>query len=123
MTIVGQYLKSKVSNLIVKVTELNQIIHRFSAIVIVPIATKHVGKEIHMLHPVYFEPYEPTPQELIQWGETATLTNDNPNKVEVDDKDVSLRLECLKLALQYQISNPLIGAQGFYDWITTNQTS
>ena len=70
-----------------------------------------------------YKPYEPTPQELIEWGETATLTNDNPNKVEVPDKDINLRLECLKLALQYQISNPLIGAQEFYDWITTNQTS
>ena len=70
-----------------------------------------------------FKPYTPTPQELIEWGETATLTNENPNKVEVDDKDINLRLECLKLALQYQISNPLIGARGFYDWITTNQTS
>ena len=68
----------------------------------------------------YFKPYKPTPQELIEWGETATLSNDNPNKVEVSDKDVNLRLECLKLALQYQISNPLLGAQGFYDWITTN---
>ena len=68
----------------------------------------------------FFEPYTPTPQELIEWGETATLSNDNPNKVEVDDKDINLRLKCLKLALQYQISNPLIGAQGFYDWITTN---
>ena len=68
MAIVGQYLKSKVSNLIVRVTELNLNMGRFSAIVIIPIATRHVGKEINMLHPAYFEPYTPTPQELIEWG-------------------------------------------------------
>lgn len=121
MTIVGQYLKSKVSNLIVKVTELNQIMHRFSAIVIVPIATKHVGKEIHMLHPVYFEPYEPTQKELIEWGETDTLTNDNPNKVEVSEKDVNLRLECLKLATVHSACGALEIAKDYYNWITTNQ--
>ena len=122
MAIVGEYLKSKLSNLIVKVTELNLNMGRFSAIVIVPIATKHVGKEINMLNPAYFGPYTPTPQELIEWGETDTLTNDNPNKVEVDDKDVNLRLECLKLASNNkngQSKDYIIRlANNYYEWIT-----
>ena len=71
-----------------------------------------------------FTTYTPTPEELSEWGETDTLTNDNPNKVEVDDKDANLRLECLKLAV---MSNQGIGhdsevltneATEFYNWIT-----
>lgn len=69
-----------------------------------------------------FEPYTPTPQELIDWGETDTLTNDNPNNVEVDDKDVNLRLECLKLTIiTMDIKCPtgaIDEAEYFYDWIT-----
>jgi hypothetical protein len=72
--------------------------------------------------------YTPTPQELIEWGETATLTNDNPNKVEVDDKDVNLRLECLKLAIELNKRNVgldmaycLEEAIESYNWIKTNQ--
>lgn len=65
----------------------------------------------------WFYPYTPTPQELIEWGETATLTNDNPNKAEVDDKDVNLRLECLKLAIASNVTDPQVLAQEFYDWI------
>ena len=68
------------------------------------------------------KPYTPTPQELIEWeGIMISATNDNPNKVEVDDKDINLRLDCLKLALQRNISDPLIIANDFYEWITTNQ--
>ena len=52
---------------------------------------------------------------------TATLTNDNPNKVEVYDKDVNLRLKCLKLAVASNVTDPQVLAQEFYDWITTNQ--
>ena len=65
------------------------------------------------------KPYTPTPQELIEWeGIMISATNDNPNKVEVDDKDINLRLDCLKLALQRNISDPLIIANDFYEWIT-----
>lgn len=55
---------------------------------------------------------------------TETPSNDNTNKVELSDKDINLRLECLKLAAN---SNKGIGhdasvivaeAQEFYDWIT-----
>jgi hypothetical protein len=76
-------------------------------------------------HLSYCTPYTPTPQELIEWGETATITNDNPNKVQVDDKDVELRLECLKLAVigkgNVLTDMVIADAQHFYDWITTNQ--
>ena len=66
----------------------------------------------------YFEPYTPTPQELIEWGETATLTNYNPNKVEVDDKDVNLRLKCLELAIMGYNTDAIDKANEFYEWIT-----
>lgn len=62
--------------------------------------------------------YTPTPEELAEWGETATLTKDNPNKVEVDDKDVNLRLECLKLAVTHTETNVRGCAELFYNWIT-----
>ena len=59
---------------------------------------------------------------------TDTLTNDNPNKVEVDDKDVNLRLECLKLAIELNKRNGgldmaycLEEAIESYNWIKTNQ--
>lgn len=61
---------------------------------------------------------KPTPEELAEWGETATLSNDNPNKVEVDDKDVNLRLECLKLAVELKPIDPVLVAGYFYNWIT-----
>lgn len=68
-----------------------------------------------------FKPYTPTPQELIDWGETPTLANDNPNKVEVDDKDINLRLECLKLAVISYNTHAITRANEFYEWVTTNQ--
>jgi hypothetical protein len=58
---------------------------------------------------------------------TATLTNDNPNKVEVDDKDVNLRLECLKLAATINqgtscgIKAVIFDASEIYKWITVPQ--
>ena len=68
-----------------------------------------------------FTPYTPTPQELAEWGETETLSNDNPNKVEVSDKDINLRLECLKLAVtagKTTSTSAIDMAEDFYDWIT-----
>jgi hypothetical protein len=67
--------------------------------------------------------YTPTPQELIEWeGRMLSATNDNPNKVEVDDKDVELRLECLKLAVigkgNVLTDMVIADAQHYYDWIT-----
>ena len=74
------------------------------------------------------KPYTPTPQELIEWeGIMLSATNDNPNKVEVDDKNINLRLECLKLAVKLNevegssARTCTLEAQEFYDWITTNQ--
>lgn len=81
----------------------------------------NVGNKDNYFYLPYLEPYTPTPQELIEWGETETLSNDNSNKVEVDDKYVNLRLECLKLAMQGNIVDPLSRAKRFYGWITTNQ--
>lgn len=69
-----------------------------------------------------FAPYTPTPQELAEWGET--VSNDNTNKVEVSNKDINLRLECLKLAvnsnkgIKHDASVIVAEAQEFYDWIT-----
>jgi hypothetical protein len=71
-----------------------------------------------------YKPYTPTPQELAEWGETETVSNDNPNKVEVDDKDINLRLECLKLAVMIndntrkELSYLTSNADEIYDWIT-----
>jgi hypothetical protein len=73
--------------------------------------------------------YTPTPQELIEWDEIMlSATNDNSNKVEVDDKDVNLRLECLKLAIELNKRNVgldmaycLEEAIESYNWIKTNQ--
>lgn len=73
------------------------------------------------------KPYTPTPQELIEWGEMLLSTNDNPNKVEVSDKDINLRLECLKLAVAINqgtgCNNGVImfDATEFYNWVKTNQ--
>jgi len=89
-----------------------------------------VGEFMDDLDITDFEPYTPTPQELSEWGETTTLTNDNPNKVEVSDKDVNLRLECLKLAvamdnsIRYELSYFTDKADKIYNWLkTTNQKS
>lgn len=71
----------------------------------------------------YFEPYTPTPQELIEWGETATLSNDNPSKVEADDKDVNLRLKCLELAIMGYNTDAIDKANDFYEWITKKPNS
>ena len=65
------------------------------------------------------KPYTPTPQELIEWNEMLLSTNDNPNKVEVDDKDVNLRLKCLELAIMGYNTDAIDKAQEFYEWITT----
>jgi len=125
MVELGKYYKpkhGKKNNYVVKVISFHERYSQryFNAKVVAGIDKKQ-GEYLSSLHTGYYEPYTPTRQELIEWGETDTLTNDNPNKVEVDDKDVNLRLECLKLALQYQISNPLMGAEGFYNWIKTKQ--
>ena len=108
----SKYLKSiapETKGLVVKFIE-DGLEGEFKGIVANPAETNYYfGQVENRWVKSCFEPYEP---------KESPLTNDNPNKVEVDDKDIKLRLECLKLALQYQISNPLIGAQGLYDWIT-----
>ena len=78
----------------------------------------NVGNKDNYFYLPYLEPYTPTPQELIEWGETATLTNYNPNKVEVDDKDVNLRLKCLELAIMGYNTDAIDKANEFYEWIT-----
>ena len=54
---------------------------------------------------------------------TDTLSNDNPNKVEVSDKDINLRLECLKLASNCTLppSEVMEQAKEYYEWITTER--
>ena len=112
----SKYYKSINSPLVIKATAILQS-GDFEGKVIV--ATEH-----HKLFKIkfwigsQFEPYTPTPQELAEWGETETLDNDNPNKVEVSDKDINLRLECLKLAITNGGGDTWNVAQDFYDWIT-----
>ena len=125
MVELGKYYKpkhGKKNNYVVKVISFHERYSQryFNAKVVAGIDKKQ-GEYLSSLHTGYYEPYKPTPQELIEWGETDTLTNDNPNKVEVDDKNVNLRLKCLKLAVQANIVDPIIGANEFYEWITTNQ--
>ena len=99
----------------------------FEGIVVVNDGNSYIGETSKLWVIEFFEPYTPTPQELIEWGKTATLTTDNPNKVEVDDKDVNLRLECLKLTVASNIG--LLTDMGditkeanvAYNWIKTNQ--
>lgn len=111
-------MKSTDSRLIVKVETWALGAALFSGTVIVPWGNNTIGLYSMRWITDGFEPYTPTPQELAEWGETDTLTNDNPNKVEVDDKNINLRLECLKLAIEHTETNVIGSAELFYEWIT-----
>ena len=121
----SKYYKDRLSALVVKYTNQNTK-SRFEGIVVIGngCSTYIVGYKSNHWEYMCFEPYTPTPQELAEWGETETLSNDNPNKVELSDKDINLRLECLKLAVElnrdfkYKTSHFTNRAQDFYDWIT-----
>lgn len=91
----------------------------FKGIVANPAETRfYFGEEQNRWVKSCFEPYEP---------KESPLSNDNPNKVEVDEKDVNLRLECLKLTVASNIG--LLTDMGditkeanvAYNWIKTNQ--
>ena len=82
-----------------------------SGVVVVPIKSKKLGKEINMMHLAYFEPCE---------------AFETPQPEPTPTKDIELRLECLKLAIQSNQGvwqNPetvTTDAQHYYDWITKN---
>jgi hypothetical protein len=127
MVELGKYYKpkhGKKNNYVVKVISFHERYSQryFNAKVVAGIDKKQ-GEYLSSLHTGYYEPYTPTPQELIEWGETATLTNDNPNKVEVDDKDVKLRLKCLELAIMGYNTDAIDKANDFYEWITKKPNS
>lgn len=112
-----RYFKAVNSDMIIKVTDINGA--TFSGnIVHGTLPNIKIGEYHGYFIRNMFEPYTPTPQELAEWGETDTLTNDNPNKVEVDDKNINLRLECLKLAIEHTETNVIGSAELFYEWIT-----
>ena len=118
----SKYYKSINSPLVIKATAILQS-GDFEGKVIV--ATEH-----HKLFKIkfwigsQFEPYTPTPQELAEWGETETVTNDNPKDIAIQPTDVEIRLRCLEMACErlmdtiFASEDIVIEAQEFYDWIT-----
>ena len=108
----SKYYKHKHDNITVEwIREIDK--DTFKAKVLINDNTCAIG-EIFTCGYVDFEPCELN---------TATLTNDNPNKVEVDDKDVNLRLKCLELAIMGYNTNAIDKANDFYEWITQKPTN
>lgn len=112
-----KYYKHIDTDMVVKVEKENG--NTFSGTVEVAGGKYIAGAYLNAWYKPSFEPYELN---------TETLSSDNPNKVKVSDKDINLRLECLKLAIELNKSNVgldmaycLEEAIESYNWIKTNQ--
>jgi len=123
----SKYLKSKIGTLIIELGAMDDSGDFCGTVVASNSVGYKIGDKNNYYNSQEFEPYTPTPQELIEWNEIMlSATSDNPNKVEVDDKDVNLRLECLKLTVASNIG--LLTDMGditkeanvAYNWIKTN---
>ena len=98
---VGKYYKDKAGNIVVKA--LSGIINgAFVGKIVLALDSQAIGAD-RVWDFIYFEPCEaPEP----------TQPEHSPTK------DVELRLECLKLAVQANCVDPVIAAKEYYDWIT-----
>lgn len=74
--------------------------------------------EIHSFSDPTFQPYEPTPKELVNYPITANLTNDNPKDNTTQPSNVEIRLKCLELAIMGYNTDAIDKANEFFNWVT-----
>ena len=65
-----------------------------------------------------FSEYTPKKKELAEWDKIAPQVPKTPLPEATPIKDVELRLECLRLAIQANCVDPVIAAKEYYEWIT-----
>jgi hypothetical protein len=117
-----KYFKSKKSDLVVEWVKNNEI-GGFEGYVVVADKNWEVGQFSNWFSFVGLKPITFLKEEepKVSYVNPANPHQELPQPEPTPTKDLELRLECLKLAIQANCVDPVIVAKEYYEWITKPQ--